>query len=139
MKPDRTIQQDARVPEWLCEDGKEEWARVAGLPVVKDADRTMLAAYCQSYGRWREAERFLDEHGTTLIVRDDKGVVKSVGTAPQVQVSSRSLDKMTKLGRMLGLVDATPVRSAAPATGKAPRAEIDASQWFGDTPSDGLM
>lgn len=50
-------------PEFLCDDAKVEWGRVietlftAGLITTLDA--AALAAYCQAYGRWAQAERAL--------------------------------------------------------------------------------
>jgi P27 family predicted phage terminase small subunit len=51
------------VPAELCDDAKEEWARVsvelhrAGM--LTTVDRGVLAAYCQAYGRFITAERML--------------------------------------------------------------------------------
>lgn len=50
-------------PAFLCDDAKVEWGRVidklfaAGL--MTELDRGVLAAYCQSYGVWAQAERAL--------------------------------------------------------------------------------
>lgn len=56
-------------PEWLNEFARAEWARVGAemcevpgwLTVV---DRAVLAAYCQSYGRWQLAEMAIDKNGS---------------------------------------------------------------------------
>lgn len=50
-------------PSFLSQDAVMEWGRVidtlynAGL--MSDLDRAVLAAYCQAYGRWAQAERAL--------------------------------------------------------------------------------
>jgi len=52
-------------PPHLTDDAKVEWGRVvetlylAGLMTA--VDRAALAAYCQAYGRWAQAERALAE------------------------------------------------------------------------------
>jgi P27 family predicted phage terminase small subunit len=66
-------------PEWLSDDAKEEWDRVAPqlnrLGLLTQIDRTALAAYCQSYAKWKHAEEFINQHGTTYrtVKEDDAG------------------------------------------------------------------
>lgn len=63
----------------------------------------VLAAYCQNYARWQQAEKVLEEHGTEIIFRDDKGTVKSVSPSPQIGISTKALDRMLKAASQLGL------------------------------------
>lgn len=70
-------------PAFLCDDAKVEWGRVidklysAGL--MTDLDRAVLAAYCQSYGVWAQAERALarmaevDPQTSALMVKTTNG------------------------------------------------------------------
>jgi len=50
-------------PAHLCDDAKVEWGRVVSilvqLKLMTALDRAPLAAYCQAYGRWVQAERAL--------------------------------------------------------------------------------
>lgn len=50
-------------PAHLSDDALAEWKRVAvqlyRLGILADIDMAVLAAYCQSYGRWVQAERAL--------------------------------------------------------------------------------
>lgn len=52
-------------PAHLCPSAKAEWKRLARmlftLRIMTELDRSALAAYCQAYGRWVEAERKLQE------------------------------------------------------------------------------
>ena len=52
-------------PAHLMPTAKAEWKRLArylhDLGVISELDRAALAAYCQAYGRWVEAERRLKE------------------------------------------------------------------------------
>lgn len=60
----------AKCPKWLTGDAKELWNRVVpgaircGLLTV--VDLPMFQAFCRSYGKWREAERQIDEVGLEL-------------------------------------------------------------------------
>ena len=52
-------------PAHLSAPAKAEWKRLAGslheIGLLTQVDRSVLAAYCQAYGRWVEAERKLAE------------------------------------------------------------------------------
>ena len=52
-------------PSHLCPSAKAEWKRLAAqlaiLQILTEFDRGALAAYCQTYGRWMEAERKLHD------------------------------------------------------------------------------
>ena len=47
-------------PPHLSEVARDEWQRIAGslnkIGLLTQVDRTTMAAYCQCYGRWVEAE-----------------------------------------------------------------------------------
>lgn len=104
-------------PSWLNDMALEEWRRV--LPLVgeslADEDTAVLASYCLCYARWRAAEQLLDEHGTEIVLRDDKGVVKGVIPSPQIGVSIKYHDRMLKAASLLGI---TPVARGAQFVGK---------------------
>jgi P27 family predicted phage terminase small subunit len=57
-------------PQHLSEVARTEWRRIAPLlaeiGLLTAIDRAALAAYCQAYGRWVEAERMIAEHGTLM-------------------------------------------------------------------------
>ena len=52
-------------PDFLSADAKAEWARVSvelfHCGILTGLDRAPLAAYCQAYGRWMQAERAIAE------------------------------------------------------------------------------
>lgn len=51
-------------PEWLLGQARDEWTRVVGrladVGLMTDLDVGALAAYCQAYGRWVQAEQALE-------------------------------------------------------------------------------
>lgn len=89
-------------PTWLNAAAKEEWARIveSGFRPTASQEST-FAAYCQNFARWVQAEKVLEEHGTEIVLRDDKGNVKSVSVSPQVGISNKALDRMLKSAEKL--------------------------------------
>src|SRR3979411_433277 len=57
-------------PTWLTKAAKAEWKRVvaelSALDMLRSVDSAALAAYCQSYARWRSAEEIVDKEGQTV-------------------------------------------------------------------------
>jgi P27 family predicted phage terminase small subunit len=97
-------------PAWLHRDAKKEWKRVAPqlerLGLLTSLDMAALAGYCQAYARYKEAEEFLNKHGTTYTVweRDQDGAIKyddsgepilrQMHSWPQVQIAHKSLQQI---------------------------------------------
>lgn len=124
-------------PEWLADEAVGEWARVLGLPGVEITPRmvAVLAAYCQNWARWVESERMLAEHGCEVVLRDDKGVVKSVGPSPWIGIGAKAHDRMLKAARDLGLTSCGSAQVRAPKADAAVVGEAASSaarEWFGD-------
>lgn len=93
-------------PDWLAGYALEEWIRVYPLVAndLDDGSMAVLASYCQNYGRWRSAEAVLNETGTEIVLRDDKGQVKAIIPSPQIGISTKYHDRMLKSAAMLGIV-----------------------------------
>ncbi len=66
-------------PSHLNPSAKAEWKRLAhemhALGIISNLDRGALAAYCQAYGRWVEAERKLKE--TPALLKLPNGTVQA--------------------------------------------------------------
>ena len=73
-------------PAWLLPEAKAEWVRVwdelARLERLSVVDLKVLEGYCMSYARWREAEAAVDRDGGVVILRSDKGEVRSLTASP---------------------------------------------------------
>ncbi len=101
-------------PDWLEQYAKDEWARLEPDLALTAVDLTAFAAYCQSYARWRAAEEWLsDGHGSTVVLRDKDGKVKTVARLPQVQIAKDALADMFRYGNAFGL---TPASRLSPAS-----------------------
>jgi P27 family predicted phage terminase small subunit len=64
-------------PAHLTPEAREEWDRVAGnlyqLGLLTTIDRGALAAVCQAYGRWVQAERLLKDSNSSLLIMGSRG------------------------------------------------------------------
>lgn len=89
-------------PSHLNKYGKKEWKRI--LPVLMnvglmtEADYAALAAYCQSYGTWVEAEKLIKEKGFTYI--SDKG---NCIQRPEVGIASTAMKNIVTFAREFGM------------------------------------
>ena|ERR1700732_21422 len=133
---------DLQPPAFLAPAAQKVWSRLvpdlraAGLLTSIDVD--VLAAYCSTYARWREAEDFLKENGLSFVIYGDptkknpKGPVKYVQQYPQVSIAQKSLQLMCKFGAELGLSPAarSRIHVEKPEEGKN-AASADAKRIFG--------
>ncbi|BCH23547.1 phage terminase small subunit P27 family [Mesorhizobium sp. L-8-3] len=89
-------------PAHLMPAAKTEWKRLArylhDLGVISELDRAALAAYCQAYGRWVEAEKKLKE--TPPLLRTPAGYVQQ---SPWLAISNKNVELMHKFMSELGL------------------------------------
>jgi P27 family predicted phage terminase small subunit len=89
-------------PAHLSPTGKAEWKRLASemhrLGIISQLDRAVLAAYCQAYGRWVEAERKLKE--TPTLIKLPSGYIQP---SPWLGIANKSQELMHKFLGELGL------------------------------------
>jgi len=89
-------------PAHLNPTAKAEWKRLAGemhrLGIVSQLDRAALAAYCQAYGRWTEAEKKLKE--TPALIKLPSGYIQP---SPWLGIANKQLELMHKFMGELGL------------------------------------
>lgn len=99
-------------PPHLSAHAAEEWDRVAGtlheMGVLTVVDRAGLAAYCQAYGRWVEAEEKLKE--TPALVKTPSGYVQQ---SPWLTVANKQLELMGRYMTEFGMTPASRSRVAA--------------------------
>lgn len=89
-------------PSHLCPSAKAEWKRLASqlasLGILSELDRGAMAAYCQAYGRWVEAERKLQE--TPMLLKMPSGYVQQ---NPWLTIANKQLELMHKYLSEFGL------------------------------------
>ena len=105
LSPDISI---PKCPDHLNSDAKEEWSRVTpllmNLKVISEIDMAALALYCQSYGRWVEAERKIDEMrkkgGDGLLIKSPNNYPIQ---NPYLAIANRSMEDCYKYLQQFGL------------------------------------
>ena len=98
-------------PPHLSQTARAEWDRLAesmnGIGLLTQVDRTTMAAYCQCYGRWVEAEEKLAT--TPAILRMPSGCIQP---SPWLTIANKQLELMGKYMAELGLTPASRLRLA---------------------------
>ena len=111
-------------PEHLSEEARAEWHRLVetlvGMGVITIVDRAVLAAYCQAYGRWVEAEQKLKE--TPLLIKTPSGYVQQ---SPWLNVANRQMELMGRYMAEIGLTPASRSRIKAYAEASAADDQVD--------------
>jgi P27 family predicted phage terminase small subunit len=106
-------------PEHLSDEAKAEWHRLVDtlvdMGVISIVDRAVLAAYCQAYGRWVEAEEKLKE--TPLLFKTPSGYVQQ---SPWLNIANRQMELMGRYMAEIGLTPASRSRVAALASAAEP-------------------
>lgn len=99
-------------PAHLNAAGRDEWDRLVhvlcDMGVVTSVDRAALAAYCQCYGRWVEAEEKLQT--TPMLLKTATGYVQQ---SPWLSIANKQLELMGRYMTELGLTPASRSRVAA--------------------------
>ncbi len=101
-------------PIWLSPEAKHIWKET--VPLLKEMriltriDRDALAAYCQSYARWKAAEQFLDQHGEIYPVKDKSGSVRFMKQFPQVSIAQSYLQIVRSYQQEFGMTPSARTR-----------------------------
>lgn len=141
-KPEKGI---PSVPAHLSDEAKVEWGRVANslnnLGVLTMIDRAVLAAYCQAYADWVEAEEQLRRYGKVVKspIKTTKRTKQGTGDrveetsggfpmqSPFLPIRNRALELMHKFAVEFGMTPAS--RSRIVVTDGA-QTEDPAAQFF---------
>lgn len=112
-------------PAHLAPAALEEWRRIAPelatLGLMTRVDRTALAAYCQTYARWIDAENQITEFGT--VVKAPSGYPMQ---SPYLAIANKALQQMKGFLTEFGM---TPV-SRARVDSKGPSGDEDPADEF---------
>lgn len=104
-------------PVFLSAPAKEEWERVAPMlyrqRLLTTVDRAALAAYCQAYGRWVQAENALarmakaDMLTGALMIKTHNG---SPVQNPLVGIANAAMRDMMRFAQEFGFTPASRTR-----------------------------
>lgn len=105
-----------RCPKHLTKVAAKEWRRLAKplykMGVLSVTDRAALAAYCQAWARWVEAEENLQK-GPALI----KSPSGHVQQSPWMSIANKQLELMGRYMSELGLSPSARARLQVPGQG----------------------
>jgi P27 family predicted phage terminase small subunit len=122
-----------RCPGHLSAVAQKEWRRLASdlhrIGVLTTVDRAALAAYCQAYGRWVEAEEKLKE-GPTLY-KTPSGYVQQ---SPWLGIVNKQLELMGRFMVELGMTPASRSRVTT-ATASSSPLKIEFCTIYEDAPA----
>jgi len=97
-------------PRELSADAREEWQRVAPrlhvAGILTALDRAVLAAYCQAFGRWLQAERVLAEMARGNAAMSGLLIKTISGNAihnPLLGISNKAMSDMVRYAAELGM------------------------------------
>lgn len=98
-----------RCPPHLGATARREWRRLATplfeAGILTLADRAALAAYCQAWERWVEAEQKLKE--TPPLLKTPSGYVQQ---SPWISIANKQLELMGRFMTELGLTPTSRTR-----------------------------
>ena len=109
-------------PTWLRKEAKKEWKRAAKeleqLGLLTQIDMATFAGYCQTYAKWREAEEFIQENGSTYEIpkygEDGELISVYYQQYPQVSQARQYLEQITKLCAEFGMTPSSRSRINLP-------------------------
>ncbi len=109
-------------PNYLSTVARSEWQYIAPklekLGLLTKIDRALLVAYCISYARMKEAEKFIAEHGTSYetVVRDKWGaeIARKFVDYPAVKMQKDAIEQMRKIAVEFGMSVSSRSRMTLP-------------------------
>ncbi len=100
----------AKCPAHLSKEARAEWDRVAEelapAGLLTSVDRAALAAYCQTWARWCDAERQLQKSGVVLKSPKSGFPIQN----PYVGIANTALDQLRKWATEFGMTPAARSR-----------------------------
>lgn len=100
-------------PSHLAPAAKREWRRIVNelyrVGLLTLVDRAALAAYCQLYARWAQAEKELVKSGLTIVTTNGN-VIQN----PLVGIANTALDGMRKFLIEFGMTPSSRAKLAVP-------------------------
>lgn len=108
-------------PGHLQGEARKEWNRITkqlvALGILTEVDRAALAAYCQCWARWVEAEDAMREPGFLMITTTDNGYPV---VSPWLNVANAAMKQMLRFLTEFGM---TPSSRSRVTVEKEPEAD----------------
>ena len=105
-------------PPDLPEAARKLWVELAEqlcrAHMLSKLDLTLLQLFCETYGRYQQTSKFIQENGEMFTVTNAKGQVQIVRENPAVGIRRSCIAQMNRLGAELGLSPAARSRFVIP-------------------------
>jgi len=115
-------------PAWLGAEAKAEWKRqvkqLLAMNVLAEADRALLAAYCESWGEFVETARAIE----AMVQANLKAGYREAIAAGLVNAKNKAADRLNKLAQQFGLSPAS--RTRVRTTGADKRGDDGKGRFF---------
>lgn len=102
-------------PKHLTGEARKEWRRtskqLAQAGLITKVDRAALAAYCQNWARWIEAEEAMRADDHQMIVYTDKGYPV---VSPWLGIAERAMKQMRTFLTEFGMTPSSRSRLTGP-------------------------
>jgi P27 family predicted phage terminase small subunit len=102
-----------KCPDWLSEEAKAEWQRVAkplyDLGLLTELDKQTLAMYCETWARYLRSQRVLAKEGDVFI--QPSGIPKQ---RPEYYIMRDCLKELRMLINLFGLSPSARMRMQLP-------------------------
>lgn len=106
-----------KCPAHLDPVARKEWRRISAnlepLGLLTQIDMAALAAYCQVYSRWVEAENQIRKHG--MLVKSPNGYPMQ---SPYLNIASKAVEQMKAFLTEFGMTPASRSRISVEETNK---------------------
>ena len=127
-------------PDWLGPEACAAWDCLVPLlqvtGVLTPLDGPALTRYCDAWGRWVNAARFIHQHGEMYPIKDDQGRVKCFMPFPQTVTYHKLAQMLVRLEQELGLSASARTRIHASLPGVPLRSTRYYPQHDDPTPED---
>lgn len=116
---------EGKCPGWLRPQARKVWEvitkQLIAMNVIGQTDVGLLARYCQTFVKWREAEEYIQEHGSVQMGKEGESI------HPFATLAVKYGEQLKGMERDLGL---SPAARAGLA--KSPPQKKDAKDRFFD-------
>ena len=107
-------------PPFLAPEAKLEWKRISeelyNIGLLSNVDRAALAAYCQAYARWSQAEQAISKMGERDLLTGGLMIKTTNGNAiqnPLVGTANQAMAAMMRFAAEFGMTPSARSRIAA--------------------------
>lgn len=118
----------AECPEWIGANARAVWEHIAPqlerMGTLAQIDENALTRYCVLFARWAEAERTLDEKGSTYDLLTEEGEIRCVQQRPEVAIAHKLAATLTKIEAEFGMTPAARSGIHLPPAEDSPHNEL---------------